>query len=104
MSLFQCENCGCCENTALSAQGFQGFMRDLFSWEGMEHMKGKLLCSACGPSNYRSGKPSKMGSWHGEFERVFLPLGMFKTDDQGNLAHIETGDTNVDKYAINPGV
>ena len=22
MSLFQCEHCGCCENTALSSQGF----------------------------------------------------------------------------------
>lgn len=31
MSLFQCEVCGCCENTALSCQGFH-WMADLFDW------------------------------------------------------------------------
>jgi hypothetical protein len=99
MSLFQCEECGCCENTALSAQGFR-VLSDCFDWTGIEHKKGKLLCSACGPTKYSDGTETEYGKWHDEFERVFLPMGMFKTNRVGNLSHIETGDEDFRKYAI----
>lgn len=40
MSLFQCENCGCVENTALSSQGFNGFFENYTT--GHMHLKGKV--------------------------------------------------------------
>lgn len=91
MSLFQCENCGCQENTALSCQGFK-WMEHYFSWKGIEHLKGKRLCSACGPTCYASGRLTEFGKWHGRFTRKYLPKGMFKTNREGNLEHIETGE------------
>ena len=100
MSLFQCEVCGCSENTALSCQGVGEYMAKYFKWDGMEDRKGKKLCSACAPAFYESGKPSELGVWHGQFKRVFLPLGMFKTNGVGNLEHIETGEENYKKYEI----
>ena len=99
MSLFQCENCGCCENTACSAQGFK-MMNRLFNWEGIEDREGKLICSACGPTQYRDGKATEFGEWHNRFPRTFLPMGMFKKNSVGNLEHIETGDEDFRKYAI----
>lgn len=64
--------------------------------------KGRVLsiCSACGPVKHRDGTPTEYGKWHGQFERVFLPLGMFETNRVGNLAHKETGDDNVRAYAL----
>jgi len=99
MSLFQCENCGCVENTACSAQGFK-VLHDCFDWAGIEQLEHKLICSACGPTKYRDGKPTKFGKWHGVFDRTFLPLGMFKTNREGNLEHIETGEGSYKQYAI----
>jgi len=91
MSLFQCQNCGCLENTALSCQGFKA-MKDLFDWSYAPGREGLRLCSACGPSRYKSGKPHKAsGQWHGVFERRFFPLGEFVTDEVGNLKHAATG-------------
>jgi hypothetical protein len=83
MSLYQCENCGCAENTALSN----------YWWEHV-YKKGKKLCSACSETGY---KPKV---WHGQFPRVFLPKGMFETDAQGNLRHKQTGETDFRKYAL----
>lgn len=101
MGLFQCENCGCVENTALSAQGFKYHsVQECFDWGGIESRRGKLICSACGPVRYRSGKASEFGVWHGVFDRTFLPLGQFKTNNQGNLEHIETGSTNYKQFEI----
>ncbi|MNF51123.1 hypothetical protein D3C84_324350 [compost metagenome] len=99
MSLFQCQLCGCAENTALSYQGFAP-MAKYFDWAGLEDLKGKLLCSACGPIHHSDGTPTEKAGWHGRFPRVFLPLGMFKTNSVGNLAHIETGDEDFRKYGI----
>lgn len=99
MSLFQCQECGCCENTALSAQGFK-IMVNLFDWTGIEYKKGSLLCSACGPQKYSDGKPTKFGVWHGQFDRVYLPKGKFKTNSLGNLEHIETGNENYLNWKI----
>ena len=100
MSLFQCENCGCCENTACSMQGFDDW-GGWFDWTGIEELKGKKLCSACGPALLSDGDetPNK-GLWHGEFDRVFLPMGKFKTNGRGNLEHVETGGTDYRSYAI----
>jgi hypothetical protein len=88
------------ENTALAAQGFKGIFANPFDWSDIPERKGKLLCSACGPSRYRDGKPTEFGNWHGEFERVFLPKGLFVTNQIGNLAHRETGDEDFMKYRI----
>lgn len=99
MSLFQCECCGCCENTALSAQGFKQ-MRRLFDWSYAKGREGLILCSACGPSMYSDGTPTKYGVWHRVFPRVFLPMGMFETNRVGNLAHKETGDEDFMKFEI----
>lgn len=100
MSLFQCEVCGCCENTALSSQGFKGWFEKCFDWTYAPERKGLLLCSACGPTHFRDGEQSKFGKWHDEFDRVFLPLGQFCTDARGNLEHIETGSEDFRSFAI----
>lgn len=100
MSLFQCQNCGCCENTALSHQGFTLYPDDL-NWTGKENLKGLKLCSACGPSQFKGGSPLKYGGkWHGQFRRIFLPTGMFKTNKVGNLEHLETGSEDISLYEI----
>lgn len=100
MSLFQCGNCGCCENTALACQGCDGYAEEFFDWTGIEDKKGKKLCSACAPTKHSDGSATEFGKWHGLFDRVFLPMGTFKTALNGNLAHIETGDEDFRKYAI----
>jgi hypothetical protein len=66
----------------------------------MEDRRGKRLCSACGPTKYDNGSPTDLGKWHGVFDRVFLPMGMFKTNRVGNLEHIETGSEDFRAYAI----
>ncbi len=90
MSLFQCEVCGCIENTALAFQGIKP-MADDFDFTGIENRKGKLLCSECAPTKFNDGTDTGLGKWHGEFEKKYLPLGEYKTDRRGNLEHIETG-------------
>jgi hypothetical protein len=50
-----------------------------------------MLCSACDPD---------IGQWHDRFPRVYLPKGMFVTNQCGNLSHIETNDENASAYAI----
>lgn len=102
MSLFQCENCGCCENTALSAQGFKN-MSHLFDWSYAKDREGLLLCSACGPVLYNDGTSTRYGVWHKVFPRVFMPKGMFFTNRAGNLAHKDTGDEDFSKYEISCG-
>jgi len=101
MSLFQCQVCGCVENTALAAQGFEPMLfMGTFSYAYAPEREGKLLCSACGPTHYRDGKPTGFGKWHGEFDRTFLPLGEFKTNKRGNLEHIATGSEDYKQFAI----
>jgi hypothetical protein len=100
MSLFQCEHCGCCENTALGRYWGAGVHDEFFDWVGIEGREGKKLCSACGPSAYRGGEPTRFGKWHGQFDRVFLPKGQFKTNQRSNLEHIATGDEDFRKFAL----
>jgi len=80
MSLFQCEECGCVENTACCNYAYRVYCE-----------KKKPLCSICDPN---------INKWHGRFDRTFLPKGMFKTNQAGNLEHIENGDEDYHKYAI----
>lgn len=90
MSLFQCYECGCRENTATC--NFWSRMDAAGQWRGVES-KPWMLCSACDPD---------IGKWHGMFPRRFLPKGMFVTNERGNLTHKETGDENTATYAISP--
>ncbi|HEB4092817.1 TPA: hypothetical protein RZ058_003736 [Enterobacter cloacae] len=100
MSLFQCENCGCVENTALSSQGFNGFFEKLYDWSYAPERKGMKLCSACGPVKYSDGENTEYGKWHKVFPRQYLPLGMFETNEVGNLAHKETKSDDYEPYII----
>lgn len=99
MSLFQCENCGCVENTALSDQGIKG-LKIIFDWNGLEDRKGMLLCSACAPTLHANKTPTEFGKWHEQFKRNYLPKGMFKTSSNGNIEHVDTGDQDYKKYII----
>ena len=74
MSLFQCESCGARENTACSP----GY------WLSDEE-----ICSLCAT-----------GEWHGEFPRMLLPMGEFKTNGDGNLEHIKTGSTDLKQFEL----
>lgn len=98
MSLFQCENCGCCENTALAPMS--KYMAESYDWGGKEELKTLELCSACAPLKYSDGTDTKYGKWHGQFDRVFLPKGKFETNRVGNLEHIETGSEDFREYEI----
>lgn len=80
MSLFQCTECGCVENTACCHY-----------WTLIGIDKKPPVCSACDP---------EIGKWHDRFKRMFLPKGMFETNKVGNLSHIETGDDDYRKYEI----
>lgn len=80
MSLFQCRECGCRENTACC----------LF-WTSQFANGGRNLCSACDP---------RINRWHGNFPRMFLPKGEFKTNAQGNLEHKATGRTDLEIFEI----
>ena len=85
MSLFQCAECGCCENTALSNHAYRRYQAR------KEGLPPRDLCSACDPS---------IGKWHDEFDRVFLPPGEFKTNQRGNLEHAATGSEKFRDFAI----
>ncbi len=77
MSLFQCEHCGARENTACSGYHYKRYKRE------------PAICSEC-----------ETGEWHGKFNKLVLPIGIFVTNAQGNLEHKETGETDLSKYEI----
>lgn len=83
MSLFQCEECGCRENTACCDY-----------WVRYKKEDKRLLCSVCDPD---------ISKWHNRFPRMMLPKGQFKTNSVGNLQHIETGLTDVSQFEIKGG-
>jgi hypothetical protein len=77
MSLFQCDNCGCVENTALTF-GYIGWTRK-DGWQAEEREQrglaiGGKYCSVCWG-----------GEWHGRFERQFFVKGKLHTDHNGNI-------------------
>ena len=77
MSLYQCRDCGCLENTALG---------EIMDWSDPDNPVKQDLCSVCGGDG-----------WHGKFDRSFLPHGEFVTNRDGNLKHRSTGE-GPDKY------
>lgn len=117
MSVFQCDKCGCIENSACTS-AYHGmiFLEDspaTLSYKEILGLKPEQkfgrYCCVCSPiwfddegrygigprpENYKSeGLRRKTGGeWHGNFERKFLPKGMFKTDRVGNLRHKDTGE------------
>lgn len=64
MSLFQCEQCVCKENTALC--NYHLHKRD----------QQPLVCSAC---------DLQIGKWHGKFDREYLEPKQYVTNREGNL-------------------
>lgn len=94
MSIFQCDSCGCAENTAL---GWYHYRNDP-DLTPKEYL-GKKLCSACGPTQYPSGDSNEMtGKWHGKFTRTFFPHGECYTNSEGSLAHTATGLKGIELY------
>ena len=89
MAIFQCDRCGCRDNSACGGTYNTKRMNERL-FEGVKN--GEALCVACTPSQYKSGAPyNEGGKWHNIFDRLFLPKGEFATDSQGNLVHKETG-------------
>lgn len=88
MSIYQCDSCGCAENTALGWYHPRTSVR-LNKPEEI----GRKLCSACALTEYPSGESRKKfnGTWHCKFKRTFLPKGEFFTNEQGDLEHIKSG-------------
>lgn len=86
MSIYQCEECGCIENSALGhyhCRG-QGMYRD-------KTKDPKKLCSACGPVEFKSGEIDPgHGKWHDRFKRRFFPKNSLYTDNEGNVRVIAT--------------
>lgn len=99
MSLYQCEVCGGRENTACGHYWDRKRI-SAYNWSGIESRKGKALCSACGPTQYADGKLTEFKGWHGQWPQLFLPLGEFKTNSDGNLEHKKTGDTDLEAYRL----
>ncbi len=84
MSIYQCDECGCAENTALGWYHCRT-MTDMVDPKYF----GKKLCSVCGPTHFLDGTPiDKMGKWHGKFERTFYPKGTKETGPDGNLRDV----------------
>ncbi len=77
VSLFQCDNCGCIENTALTS-GYVGWTSDEGDWAQERINRGLKVhgryCSACFD-----------GKWHGRFLQKFYPIGTAQTDKNGNI-------------------
>lgn len=100
MSLFQCDSCGCCENTALTG-GYLTFNHSHLDFSEIPERQGMRLCSACTPSKFKDGTLlRKGGAWHNKFERVYLPKGAFHTNNEGNLVHTESGSEHWRGYAL----
>ena len=100
MSLIQCENCGCLDNTALTSMTSK-WRPDIFDWAGIEDRTGKQLCCVCLPAKFSDGTSvEKAGVWHNKFDRIFLEKGKWFTNTEGNLEHKETGETDYRKYAL----
>lgn len=81
MSIYQCDECGCAENTALGWY----HCRNSETLVDPKYF-GKKLCSVCSPTHFRDGTPIEdAGKWHGRFKRKFYPKGSMETDRFGNL-------------------
>lgn len=63
MPLYVCDECDTIENTAC------GFFWSKDCDDTPATVKGRALCSACGPTHWNDGSRTKYGQWHGRFER-----------------------------------
>lgn len=99
MSMFQCEHCGSAENTALCSAHML-FLHSNFDFSGIEDRRGKRLCSACAPSAFSKGGATGYGIWHSKFPRVFLEIGEWMTNRQGNLERKADGETDYLPHAL----
>ena len=85
MSLYQCEKCGCVENTACGHYWSAIFGREMFSDYQNGTNEKMLLCSACGPLKFKNGESTDFGKWHGIFRQRFFELNSLYTDGSGNV-------------------
>lgn len=95
MSVFQCVKCGCAENTASGVCG-HAFLSNSLDWTGLEAYEGKQLCIDCQPKRHKDGRTTKARRF---VAKLYLPKGMFITNEEGNLVHKETGEPFV-KYVL----
>lgn len=88
MSIFQCDECGCADNTATGWYNSKNSKRIC-----PVEILGKALCCVCAPTKYKSGELIKKfnNTWHNKFKRHFLPMNSFFINSVGNLEHIDTG-------------
>ena len=96
MSIYQCDKCGCAENTSLGAY----HSRNSKNVTPVKFL-GMKLCSACAPRFFAGGSENMRfnGEWHGRFKRRYLPKGEFFTNDKGNIEHIKSGLAGNEAYA-----
>ena len=126
MSLFACDKCGCVENTSCTG-GYHHYPLNQAQHKNVLDSYRKVLglpdgvpygsyCSACDPSWFNEegdfgigprpeGHTSKYedrhaGKWHGGFTRRFLAKGMWHTNEDGNLAHVLTLETDTRFYEL----
>lgn len=102
MPLFQCQVCGCVDNTAPTDQGFRCY--EDFDWSYAPERRGLQLCVVCGPVKLSSkeypGPTDHQGVWHNLFPRRFLPKGEYFTNRRGNIEHRASGEhPTLDKYS-----
>lgn len=125
MPIFQCDKCGCAENSAITKCSHSSYKMNvqfendptnlaLNSYKKIIGIDPSMpfgrYCSACCPvwfnneDKYGVGpnpnpKPG-CGLWHNKFRRMFLPKGQFSTARNGNLMHTETQDEDVAKWKL----
>ena len=102
MPIFQCDNCGTAENTALTKCNSSNLELRVENQTLLAEYRLQLgltedepfgkYCSACCPLGEKE--------WHGSFDRIYLPLGKFETAPNGNLRHKDSHDENLQNYAI----
>lgn len=96
MALFQCQECGCVENSSSGwyhAKG-RGYTKD-------KEKDKKELCSECGPTEYSDGTPTKLGQWHNRFTKKIYPLGSLYTDGEGNVRYKHNNEYPKKEEALN---
>lgn len=117
MSLFQCDRCGCVENSACSDGYLMRFMFDETDPAVVKSYREAVgladgeefgcYCCVCSPIQYTADERAyapfqeeHRNKWHNMFSRVFLPIGEWETDKVGNLRHKKTGETNYKKHGL----
>jgi hypothetical protein len=77
MSDYQCDQCGCVENSSL------GLYWDRHSDHWGPQIRGRALCSECAPVHYPDGSTTGYGKWHGRFKQRSA-IGRL-VDNEGHL-------------------